>query len=440
MTAEATSADTTRGSRVGLEETPSTSGAARGLSLRVNFSWAFVGNGVYAACKWAALALLAKATTPEGVGQFALGVAIAAPTFMLLDLQLRSVQATDARGERPFGTYASLRVLTTALGLIAVAGFAVVTQPSAEAVWVVVLVGAWRACESLSDVVYGGLQRLERLDRVSQSLLIKGPLSLAFMAAALYWTGSVAGGVLGLAVGAAVTLVAFDLPNARAWAGPFRWVGVSKLLRLARLALPLGVVMMLISLNTNVPRYWVEAELGTAALGVFSALVYVVVAGGTVVAALGQAAAPRLSQYAAAGHVDEFRRLLGRLLLVGAGLGTAGVLVAAVGGRWVLSLLYTAEYARHTGVFVGVMLVSAVLYLDSFLGYALTAAGAFRPQLPLFAVTVAVTALVGAVTVPAWGLAGAVVAMGASAVVQGVGAVWILRRALAGPSPSAPAV
>ena len=401
--------------------------------MRVNFSWAFIGNGVYAACKWAALALLAKATTTEGVGQFALGVAIAAPTFMLLDLQLRSVQATDAKGEHSFGTYAALRVLTTVFGVLGVAVFAAATQVAEEAVWVVVLVGVWRACESLSDVIYGGLQRLERLDRVSQSLLIKGPLSLACMAAALHWTGSVAGAVGGLLAGAAITLVVFDIPSIKGWAGPLRWEGARDLLRLARIAFPLGVVMMLISLNTNVPRYWVEAELGTSALGVFSALVYVVVAGGTIVAALGQAAAPRLSQYAAVGRVDDFLHLLVRLLLIGAGLGAAGVLVAAVGGEAILSLLYTAEYAQHAGLFVGVMMVSAILYLDSFLGYAMTAVGAFRPQLPLFVATVAVTVLVGAVAVPVWGLKGAVVSMGASAVVQGIGAVWVLRRALIRP-------
>jgi hypothetical protein len=49
-----------------------------GLSLRKNFSWTFVGNVVYAACQWGILVALAKLGTPEMVGQFTLGLAVAA--------------------------------------------------------------------------------------------------------------------------------------------------------------------------------------------------------------------------------------------------------------------------------------------------------------------------------------------------------------------------
>ena len=42
-----------------------------------------------------------------------------------------------------------------------------------------------------------------------------------------------------------------------------------------RLALPLGFVMMLASLGTNVPRYVVEHRLGVRELGVFSAVSYI---------------------------------------------------------------------------------------------------------------------------------------------------------------------
>src|SRR5205807_111503 len=93
-------------------------------SLRSNFKWTFAGNVIYAACQWGMLSVLAKAGSAATVGQFALGLAVAAPVFMFSNLQLRAVQATDARSEYEFADYFTLRVLASALGLMVVAGLA----------------------------------------------------------------------------------------------------------------------------------------------------------------------------------------------------------------------------------------------------------------------------------------------------------------------------
>ncbi|MCJ7504674.1 MAG: lipopolysaccharide biosynthesis protein, partial [Acidobacteriia bacterium] len=87
---------------------------AHGLSLRQNFAWTVLGNVVYAACQWGMLVALAKLGSPSLVGQFALGLALCAPVMMLANLQLRAVQATDARNEYRFGDYLALRLATTA--------------------------------------------------------------------------------------------------------------------------------------------------------------------------------------------------------------------------------------------------------------------------------------------------------------------------------------
>ena len=62
-------------------------------SLRLNASWTFGGNLVYAACQWGMLVALAKFGSPELVGRFALALAVTAPVYMLTNLQLRAVEA-----------------------------------------------------------------------------------------------------------------------------------------------------------------------------------------------------------------------------------------------------------------------------------------------------------------------------------------------------------
>ncbi|MGD0041300.1 MAG: oligosaccharide flippase family protein [Isosphaeraceae bacterium] len=406
--------------------------APRPLSLRSNFSWTLAGNVVYAGCQWGMLMILAKLGSPERVGQFALGLAVTAPVIMLTNLHLRAVQATDARREYRFGHYLALRLATTALALLATAGIACGYR--LETALVILAVGLSKTFESLSDVVYGLLQAHERMDRIALSMMIKGPLSLVALGATVYLTGSIVWGALALAGGWGLLLVAYDIPNGiRLLEGEEafrpRW-DIPALARLARLALPLGIVMMLISLNANIPRYFIEHELGERELGIFAALAYLILAGNTVVGALGQSASPRLARYYAEGDGQSFKRLLGELVGLGAGIGVAGLLVAQVAGRLVLTILYKPEYADHTSLFTWLMLAATVSYVVSILGYAMTAARYFRPQLPLAALCVAVSTLACYGLVPRFGLRGAAWAGLVSLLVQLAGSVAINFHAL----------
>src|SRR5271166_539539 len=366
---------------------------SRPLSLRSNFSWTFAGNVVYAGCQWGMLIVLAKLGSPERVGQFTLGLALTAPVIMLTNLQLRAIQATDARREYRFGHYFALRLATTALSLLVIAGIACGYR--LETALVILAVGLAKAFESLSDVVYGLLQAHERMDRIALSMMIKGPLSLVALGLVVYLTASIAWGALALAGVWGLLLLAYDIPNGirsldqgdtlrPCWDLP-------TLSRLAWLALPLGIVMMLISLNANIPRYFIEHYWGERELGIFAALAYLMAAGNTVVGALGQSASPRLARYHAEGDKRAFRQLLTKLVGVGAGIGASGLLVALVAGRFILTLLYKPEYAEHTELFAWLTVAATASYASSFLGYGMTAARKFRVQTPLFVVVSLVT-------------------------------------------------
>jgi len=419
------------------------------LALRVNFAWTLVGNLVYAGCQWGILVVLAKLGSPEVLGQFALGLAVTAPVLLFTNLQMRSVQATDARRDYDFRDYLGLRTLTTAAGLLAIVGIVLASGYGPETGGVIVLVGLAKGLESLSDVCHGRFQQLERMDRIAVSVMTKGILSLGIMATVILLTHNLLWATLGLAASSALVLGGYDFrnvlrltrqaPAARVGANgrcgsPWhhlwpRW-SARPLGRLVWLGLPLGAVMCLISLNTNVPRYFVEHHLGLRALGIFSAMGYVMVAGTMVINALGQSATPRLAQCYAAGNLTAFRRLLLKMLVLGAVLGGAVVAVAVLAGRELLTVLYRPEYAEHAGAFIWLMVAAGIGCVASFLGYGITAARYFRIQTPLFLLVAGVTAAGCAVLVPSHQLLGAGWAVAIAALVQVVGSAGILAYAL----------
>lgn len=399
--------------------------AAAGLSLGRNISWTLVGNVVYAASQWGMLVVLARLASPQTVGQYALALAVSAPVFMALNLQLRGVQATDAAQDFRFGDYLRLRLITTVLALIVLA--VLIQNYAPETRLVIGLIGLAKAFEAISDVLYGRMQAQERMDVIARSTLLKGPLSLLALLLGYLWAGLPGAAGL-LAAGWLLLLLAYDLPNARRLSTPqdLRTGGRPVLWQLFKTAVPLGLVMGLISLNTNLPRYQIEATLGEGALGIYSALAYLMVALGIVVSAVGQAASPRLARHAASGDLRGFWELLGRMLLAGLGLGLAGVLGAALVGRPVLTLMYGPTYAQDVPLFVWLMGAAAFSYLAAFMGFGMTATRRFREQVPLFALMVAVVWLLSRWLVPEYGLVGATWAVMTSFVFQVLGSALIL--------------
>jgi O-antigen/teichoic acid export membrane protein len=387
----------------------------RRLSLRANFSWTFAGNLIFVLCQWGMLSVLARLSSPAGVGQFALGLAIATPVMMLTNMQLRQLQATDARRQYPFATYFRLRLVTTALGYLLIVGIVLVSDYEMVTVSIILIVGLARAVEALSDICYGLFQQHEHMDNVARSLMVRGVLALLALALGVLLTGSVLVGVLALLLAWAVVLLGHDAPRCmlllrQAPAPPARPVEGGSLLHLIGMALPLGIVMMLVTLNASIPRYFIQHHLGAGALGIFAAITYLMVAGTTVVSALGQAVAPRLAAYYAEQQYRQFRRLALQLLGVGALLGGAGVVVALLGGDIILHVLYGAEYARRD-LLAGVMLAAGLWYIAACCGFIATASRRISAQPVALSVVVVVAVVLCWWLVPLLFLRGAVLAM-----------------------------
>lgn len=411
--------------------------ATSALPLRLNFIWTFIGNSVYTLCQWGMMMVLAKLGNPEMVGRFALGLAITAPVILFAGLGLRAVQATDARRTYCFSDYLTLRLITTSMALLIIIGIVWASGYRGETVWVILIIGLAKAFEAVSDIYYGMFQQRECMDRLAISMMIKGPLSLIALAVTVFAIHKVWAGALAVAVVWALVLLLYDIPSGAALLKDLSGQGKVKLewhslLKLVQLSFPLGLTMMLISLNTNIPRYFVAHYGGEGELGFFAAIAYLIVAGTTVTNALGQSASPRLARYYVAGERRLFCSLLIRLLGIGAGLGAAGLVMSLVAGRQILTLLYHREYAAMSGVLTWVMLGATAGYLASFLGYAMTAARCFIIQPIIFLAIAVANALCCLFLVPPYGIVGAAWSLGIANLFQFLASLAVVLFVLYG--------
>jgi O-antigen/teichoic acid export membrane protein len=362
---------------------------------------------------------------------------------MFATLRLRDVQATDAKQEFSFEDYFALRLTTTAAALLIVMGIAFNAGFQLEMALIILATGLSKTIEAISDVFYGLFMQQERLDRIAKSLMIKGPLSLLGLGIGFYLTGSVFWGVMGLFIARAIIMIGYDTRNVRLSFNPSakpidtnipkkmprpRW-DATILKRLFWLSLPLGFATMLISFNSNIPRYFIEGHMGAYHLGIFAAVAAFQKVAPTVVQAMGRSAAPRLAKYYAAKNAAAFRKLTLKLIGIGALMGVAGVLVTLFAGRQILTLFYGPEYALPW-LFTLVMIAAGIDYITTMLLFAITSARYFKVQLPLHILTTITIGLACFFLIPSAGLQGAAMALIIAFLVRLGGSLIVARYAL----------
>ena len=188
--------------------------------------------------------------------------------------------------------------------------------------------------------------------------------------------------------------------------------------------------MALLSFNANIPRYFIEHDLGARDLGIFAALAYPLAAGTIVVNALGQSATPRLARHYADRDYRAFSSLMCKLLCLGLASRHRWNTLDLAGGPPDFASALSTRIRRSLGAFLWLGVAAGISYVASLLGYAMTAARYFRAQLPVLLIATLVTAVGCAILVPRYQLSGAAIATIFAAISQAIGSLAVITHAL----------
>lgn len=429
-------------------------------SLKRNFVWMFIGNAIYSACQWLLISVLAKMTTPESVGKYALAIAITAPLMYLANFSVGVMLVTDTLRQNRFEDYRNTRVVLIALSFLATAAICAASGFSQELFALTLIVGVSQFSDCMSELYRSAMFRSEMMSQVAISLIFRGLLSVSITTLILYQTRNLLWALAGMALSRIAVLVAFDIPMSRSVTAPddrssvfasatgrlkrfslsrtLEAINFRRMLEITRTAFPLTIVTVLTSLVINLPRYFIEHYVGHRELGIFAAMWSLLTAGNMVAIAMGQAIFPKLSVLYSNNDLLGFKRLIVSAVQSGLVLGVLGILGAILLGKQILTLAYRAEYAEHQWIFVAVMATGMLVYIITLLGNAATSARAFKHQAFLMA-AVATTTLIGSwLAVPRYGVLGAVVAITLGCFTHIAGLGLIVRSLWKSPAPVNP--
>jgi O-antigen/teichoic acid export membrane protein len=405
--------------------------ARRPLPLHINLVWTISGNAAAAAAQWLLILVLVRLDSDATVGAFALAAAVVSPVFLMANLHLRTIQATDIANSFGLGTYMVSRVCLTGIAVAAVALCAMFLPRQSAAL--VPCIAAIKSFEGLSDMIYGFLQKSEHMDRIAKSMILRHAGVLFALTAAVASGLGVTWGLWGGAMASAAVwlrdlralLNEPDVDRRQLFHST-----VADVLRLVRKSLPLGVALLLVSVNANMPRYFLGHLHSAVEVGQFAALGAIGLAANTLIIAGGQALGPSLARAAHDGQRWDFYQR-GILLVGGACLLATGLLAAGVlGGGMILEAVYGTEYSKLSSSFVWVLAGCGLSYIASAVGYLLSSAQCFRQQVPMHVGVSATTIVACALAIPSCAIAGAAMAQMAGYAVQVLWSFFLLARLL----------
>ncbi|MCY1163093.1 hypothetical protein D9M71_31390 [compost metagenome] len=382
------------------------------LLLLKKAKWLVGGNFVFAFSQWVILIFFARMTNQENLGQYALALAIVTPIFAVGNLQLRPLYILDVNSEQKY-TYTHFYYLRLICSFIALACCLVLGLFFNVSILVLLLVGLLKFFESYSDIIYAYYNAHDQTQLISKSLFLKGTLSVLAVAVGLYLFDFYTALILFLIVYLVVWLFIDNLYIQKTQ----EIKKMSLDLGIMKSAIPMGISLGIVTLQSNIPRLFLDQYASIEAVGIFTVLSYFIIVGSIFINSICQYLSPRLT-YAWNHNRAYFKKLLSMALLIAGGLGLIAIFLSYFMGEFVLNLVYGAEYVAYTDAFVLTMVAGFILYLATVLGYTLTAIGFIKQQVYLFSIVLVFSVLVSYLCVPEYGVVGGIYTLMVSYLVQ----------------------
>jgi O-antigen/teichoic acid export membrane protein len=322
-------------------------------------------------------------------------------------------------------------VVATLIGFLTISAVGFISRYSQNTLNVLFLIAIIKSIEGFQEVCWGINQRVDHMDSVGISRLLRALTCLLAMGLGLLIRGDLLISLSLWGILWVLILVFYDVPQAKRVEPLFCRLGLERTKEILIQIFPLALIAGLVSLNDKASQYQIAGLLGETAVGYYSPLAYVIQGIGLGVMSIAESAMPRLAMYYRSNRRAYVR---GTLLLAGVGA-LIGIIAFGLFGllrKDLLPVLYTREFLDYQGLFLVLLLTGVIRFAYSGFGVAVTAAGRFYQQTPSLLFSLLVLYLTGQFLIPVYGLLGAAYSLGLSTICLFVSFFFVWLKSISG--------
>lgn len=366
------------------------------------------------------IVICAKLKGSEAVGIVSYSFSLTAPIFMLFELRLQFVYMADAANNYTFKDYLTLRVFGVILSLGTVILILIFLKEETIIFFCALFISFSKVFESLGDIYLSYGQKRHVLKYYLMSRICRGFLGASVFFLIFYSTDNIIYSFFSLSFS---SLLIFFLLERKV---PY-FISFSKIIshvtesnslfnsysikfniwELFKKTFSLGGVSCLISLSTNIPRYFLKSYSGFLEVGIYSIVSYAATVNILIMNSFFHPLIPALSQKYANGNIDLFKKDFFGFIKIGFVYSFIVILLSYLLGNSAISFCFGSQFLSSK-VFLMLMMVSSCLnFLSLFILYGLTAAGFLRLQFLFYLANVSLMLTLCYIFIPQEGLIGA---------------------------------
>jgi O-antigen/teichoic acid export membrane protein len=242
---------------------------------------------------------------------------------------------------------------------------------------IMALLSLSKSFESMSDIIYGKFQKLDRMDYISISMMVKGVSSFLLFYTLLMITRDLICALLGMTFVWAAVLFFYDLKILENYSKIGRFERKKTILifkQLLVLSLPLTITTVLVSISGYMPRYFLEYISGKEAVGLFSVASVPLALINLFNGSIGQTIMNRATLSFQHGKYREFIQLTARVTAIFFFVSTALFLLFVTFGKEIILFLFSKQYVSAVPVMV-ILSLGYIVNAFNVFGYMVMVAG-----------------------------------------------------------------
>lgn len=376
--------------------------------LKNNFMIYLVGNLLFGFAQWLVIIILVKFGTSGELGAYSYSIALIAPLILLFSLGFNTLIVTNDDFNRNEFTVSRwiLTILLFSTYLFILIEF---SDIYGGLLILSIVVGLAKLADNIIDIDFAYHIKNKEHYKVGTYKIIFSTLLIVLLLVSLYLFNNV---IAPFIIYSLVVFLYVIIKNYKYM--KCKTINIKHLFNLFFMGLPIAVTLFLSSLNTNIPKYFLESYSSIVLVGIFSSLLVLYSAGNTFFFSIYNFLLPRVVEKK---HELLFLKKLFGLIVF---LGIISVIMATIILPFcideIIKLMFNDTFLKYKNEFIIIIISSFLIYISIMFDLFINAFNKFKFNTIVQIISIILILLICTFTIPSLGILGATNAFVAFAV------------------------
>lgn len=378
------------------------------IQFRKNFIWNILGTGLNSFNSLFFMIAVTRINGVDNAGIFTIAYATACIIYVVGIYAGRIYQVTEPDKNITDKEYIINRLMTTILMEVLALVFCLVRGYDCHKTTIFLLLTLYKALEAFSEVIYGILQKNEKLEIVGKSLVIKSLISVVMFILVDFLTTNMILSIIVVVITWLIMICVFDFRRIRQYVDfslPINWKNILKIFKSGFTTFAIAFLSLYI---INAPKYAIDSYLENNLQTIFGIIVMPATVIGLVAQFLIHPYLNQILKLYEKRNLKQLQKILSKLVLSIVAFGMISSILAYSLGTQMLGLIYGLDLSSYKLALLIIIIASTFYTIGVIFSSVLTTVRETFSQFLIYIIISIFAVIISNIFTKLWNLQGAV--------------------------------